>query len=76
MDIKDIRALGTVEINGKIAEIKRDLFKLRFQAANQQLKNNQEIRQKKSLIARMNTVVREKLRGAVQSELKKTGKSN
>ena len=47
MDIKDIRELSETDIRTKIFELKKDLLNLRFQLANHQLKNNQQVGQKK-----------------------------
>jgi len=76
MDIKDIRELSETDIRTKIFELKKDLLNLRFQLANHQLKNNQQVGQKKKIIARLNTVLREKIKTEVKKELQEVVSSN
>ena len=61
MNTKDIRELTEAEIKTKIAETQKEVFNLRFQLANQQVKNNQELKAKRRLIARLNTIANEKV---------------
>jgi len=48
------------ELNKKLAELKDELFKLRFQHAINQLENPHKIADVKKDIARVMTVIREK----------------
>ncbi len=60
MTAKEIRSLKTEEIEAKVAELKKDLFNLRFQLAVGQLENTAEITKTKKSIARMKTVINER----------------
>ena len=60
MKAADIRNLKTVEINSKIAELKAELFNLRFQHAVGQLENTARLRTIKKTIAQMKTIITER----------------
>jgi large subunit ribosomal protein L29 len=55
-----IRALSVEEINKKIADLKEELFNLKFQAALGNIEKPARIGEIKRTIARMKTVVTEK----------------
>ena len=55
-----IRALSIEEINAKIAELKEELFNLKFQAALGNLEKPARMNEIKRTIARMKTVITEK----------------
>ena len=55
-----IRALSIEEINEKIAELKEELFNLKFQAALGNSDKPARMREIKRTIARMKTVITEK----------------
>ena len=55
-----IRALSIEEINEKIAELKEELFNLKFQAALGNLEKPARMNEIKRTIARMKTVITEK----------------
>ena len=55
-----IRALSVEEINNKIAELKEELFNLKFQAALGNLEKPARMNEIKRTIARMKTVLTEK----------------
>jgi len=59
-EIKSIRDEGSDEILTKIAELRHELFNLRFQLATHQLENPMRIRKVRKSIARMETVIRER----------------
>jgi large subunit ribosomal protein L29 len=59
MTIKDIRELSTADLVKKEAELKQELFNLRFQLAAGQLENTARIKEVRKTIARIKTVVRE-----------------
>ncbi len=59
MKIKEIRNLSSVELNSKLADLKKDLFNLRLQHATNQLDNPIKIADVKHDIARVKTVIRE-----------------
>ena len=57
---KEIRELSVEEINKKIADLKEELFNLRFQAALGTAENPSRMNEIKRTIARMLTVSTEK----------------
>ena len=60
MKATDIRKLSEKELNEKLADLKDQLFKLRFQHAVNQLDNPHKIADVKKDIARVMTVINEK----------------
>ena len=65
MNAKEIRELNLAELNKKLADLKDDLFHLRFQHAINQLDNPTRIATVKKDIARVKTLLREiELNGA------------
>ena len=60
MNANEIRKMSGDELNKKLAELKDELFKLRFQHAINQLENPHKIADVKKDIARVMTVIREK----------------
>ena len=58
--LKDFRELSLPELNKKLAELKEELFNLRFQLEVKQLDNPHKITDVKHDIARVMTVLREK----------------
>ena len=54
----DIHNMTDVELNGKLKELKSELFNLRFRHASGQLENPLSIRTCKRDIARVNTEIR------------------
>lgn len=60
MKVKEIREKTDNELKNLIRENKETLKKLRFSLANRQLKNTQDIQSAKTLIARAETILREK----------------
>lgn len=60
MKAADIRNLKTAEINSKIAELKAELFNLRFQHAVGQLENTARLKTIKKTIAQMKTIITER----------------
>ena len=59
MNAKEIRELSVTELNEKLAELKDELYKLRFQHAINQLDNPMRITAVKKDIARVQTIIRE-----------------
>ena len=59
MNAKEIRELNLSELNEKLADLKDELYKLRFQLAINQLENPMRIVAVKKDIARIKTVIRE-----------------
>ena len=60
MKIDEIRGLGDTELSKRLEEAHRELFNLRFRASTRQLANHREIPRVKKIIARMETVLRER----------------
>lgn len=56
----ELRELSSAELNGKVAALKDELFKLRFQSATNNLDNPARIREVRRDIARVKTVIRER----------------
>jgi large subunit ribosomal protein L29 len=59
MKINDVRALGQDELKRKLADLKHELFNLRFQKGISQLENPRKMNQTRKDIARINTVLTE-----------------
>ena len=59
--VKDLRAMSADELNAKLKELKEELFTLRFQHAINQLDNPQKIVEVKKNIARVMTILSEKI---------------
>ena len=60
MKINEVRELSTAELNDKLAELKQELFNLRFQKAVNQLENPKKIGDVKKTIARILTIIHER----------------
>ena len=60
MKVKELREMNGEQLNAKLADLKKELFNLRFQHAVNQLDNPHKIADVKHDIARVMTVLREK----------------
>ncbi len=60
MKAKELRDMTSEELNAKLAELKAELFNLRFQHAIRQLDNTHRIVEVKRDIARVMTILHEK----------------
>ena len=60
MTAKEIREMTAEQLNAKLAELKKELFNLRFQHAVNQLENPHKLTEVKRDIARVMTVLNEK----------------
>ena len=60
MKSAEIRELSMAELNQKLADLKTELFNLRFQHAINQLDNPLRLQAVRKDIARVKTVIREK----------------
>ncbi len=60
MNVKELREMNGEQLNAKLADLKKELFNLRFQHAVNQLDNPHKIADVKHDIARVMTVLREK----------------
>ena len=65
MKIKEIREMSASELTSKLADLKKELFNLKFQHAANQLDNPNRIADVKKDIAKFKTIIRE-------NELKET----
>ena len=59
MKMNEIRDLSAADLDKKLAELKEELFNLRFQMATGQCENPMKIREGKKSIARIKTVQRQ-----------------
>ena len=55
-----VREMTDVELNNELANLKAELFKLRFQSATNQLDNPLQIKSVRKDIARVKTILRER----------------
>jgi len=62
----ELRTLSRSELNGKVVELKEELFTLRFQAATGQLESHGRLRAVRKDIARIYTVLQERALGIVE----------
>ena len=60
-----LRQMSRDELNGKVTELKEELFSLRFQAATGQLQNTARLRGVRKDIARVYTVLQERNLGII-----------
>ena len=60
MKTTEIRELSAAELDTKLADLKDQLFNLRFQMATGQCENPMKIRDVKKSIARIKTIQRER----------------
>ena len=59
MKAVEIREMSVAELNEKLAELKAELFNLRFQHTINQLDNPMRLKEVKKDIARVKTMIRE-----------------
>ena len=64
MDLEALRELEKSELIDKIGKLKSELFHFRSQLAMGRIENPMRIRQTKRDIARVNTILRQKEKGA------------
>jgi large subunit ribosomal protein L29 len=62
MKAKEIRDMSPDEREHKLADMKQELFNLRFQHGIGQLENPQKLKKTKRDIARLHTIIRESAR--------------
>lgn len=61
MKAADIRELGPEELENKLRDLKEEFFNLRFQHGVGQLENTSLLKIIKKDIARVNTIIRERI---------------
>lgn len=59
MKASEVRKLSGAQLEGKLSELRKDLFQLRLQHATNQLENPIRINEVKKDIARVKTIIRE-----------------
>ena len=62
MEAKDIRELSLKELQAKELDLQQELFNLKFQLQTGQLKNAAKIKESKKDLARIKTILREKVK--------------
>jgi len=75
MKAKEIRNLSNSEIEANIADLKNEMFNLRFQLATGQLSNNSRIREVCKTIARMKTIIHERENPNPEKKLSKKARN-
>ena len=68
MKTADIRELSPAEMKAKLADLKAELFNLRFQHTINQLENPIRLKEVKKDIARVQTIIRENELKAAKAE--------
>ena len=66
MKAAELREMSNAELTKKLAELKEELFNLRFQHAINQLENPKRIKAVKKDIARISTIIKENAMKNVQ----------
>ena len=62
MKTNELRELSEIELKKKASDLRGELLKLRIQRANQQLKNPLKLREVRREIARVLTIMKEKVK--------------
>ena len=75
MQAKEIREMGEADINARIAELERERFNLRLASGTRTLEDPLRLRVIRRDIARLNTVLREKIIGIAEAEAPKREKA-
>jgi len=66
MKVADVRKMAVEEIRGKLADAREEMMKLRFQQVTGQLTDTSRLRILRRDIARMETILREDVRAALE----------
>lgn len=61
MKVEDVRAKTADELKAELVKLKKEQFNLRFQRATQQLESTARVREVRRDIARVKTVLRQKV---------------
>ena len=61
MELKKMREMTEIELAAELEKMKKELFNLRFQHVTGQLENPVKMREVKRNIARVKTIIREKV---------------
>ena len=62
--VEDLRVKSATELNEELVAAKKELFNLRFQNATNQLDNTSRIKEVRRNIARIQTIIAEKVNAA------------
>ena len=62
--VEDLKAKSVAELNEELVAAKKELFNLRFQNATNQLDNTSRIKEVRKNIARIQTIIAEKVNAA------------
>ena len=62
--VEDLRAKSATELNEELVAAKKELFNIRFQNATNQLDNTSRIKDVRKNIARIQTIIAEKVNAA------------
>ena len=62
--VEDLRAKSATELNEELVAAKKELFNLRFQNATNQLDNTSRIKDVRKNIARIQTIIADKVNAA------------
>ena len=68
LDATDLRGKTPDELRDQLAQLKKEQFNLRFQAATNQLENTARMRVVRRDVARVNTILNQKAADAANSE--------
>ncbi len=68
MESKDIREMSEGDINTRIAELEEERFRLQFRAGTETLEDPLRLRYMRRDVARLKTVLREKIIGIAEAE--------
>jgi large subunit ribosomal protein L29 len=60
LDLHELREQSADDLKKQLEELHQELFNLRFRVATKQLVNHRELRRVKKMIARLNTLLKEK----------------
>lgn len=60
MDLQELREQSANDLKKQLEELHQEIFNLRFRVATKQLVNHRELRRVKKMIARLNTLLKEK----------------
>ncbi|MCS6877030.1 MAG: 50S ribosomal protein L29 [Geminicoccaceae bacterium] len=71
MTAQELRAQTDEQLKGRLLELKREQFNLRFQKATGQLENTRRIREVRREIARVLTVLNERRRARAAAQAKR-----
>jgi len=71
---KDIRELTEAEINGRVAELEEERFRLKFRAGTETLEDPLRLRVIRKDVARLKTILKEKIIGIDYAQADETPK--